>query len=61
VGKLSQILLGTSNFDQTYGIAEKKYQRTTKNNFSYPEGPKLWIYSRRNIVQKNHLKIKVQK
>jgi hypothetical protein len=25
VGKLPEIPLGTSNFNQTYGIAEKKY------------------------------------
>jgi hypothetical protein len=61
VGKLPYIPLGTSNFVQTYGIAEKKYQRTMKNKFLYLEGLKRWRYSRRNIVSKNHLKIKVQK
>jgi hypothetical protein len=50
VGKLPQISLGTPNFDQTCGIAEKKYQRTTKKKFSYPERMKLWRYNRRNIV-----------
>jgi hypothetical protein len=39
VGKLP---FGTSNFDQTYGIAEKKYQKPTKNKISYSEGPKFW-------------------
>jgi hypothetical protein len=50
VGKLSYIPLGTSNFDQTCGIAEKKYHRTKKNKISYLEGSKLWRCSRRNIV-----------
>jgi hypothetical protein len=33
VGKLPQLPLGTSNFDQTCGIAENTYQITKKRNF----------------------------
>jgi hypothetical protein len=50
VGKLPKIPLGTSNFDQTCGIAEKKYQRPTKKKISYSEGPKFWRYNKRKIV-----------